>query len=70
MNDLFRDKNITLRYFIMNDLLRAKDISLRYSIMNNLFRDEEIYVTVEGVSTFAQTLKLVPKQQYNNKTLM
>jgi len=33
-------------------------------------RDEEIYVTVEGVSTFAQTLKLVPKQQYNNKTLI
>jgi hypothetical protein len=33
-------------------------------------RDEEIYVTVEGVSTFAQTLNLVPKQNYNNKTLI
>ncbi len=70
MNKLLRDKDISLRYSIMNYLLKDKDISLMYSIMNDLFRDEEIYVTVEGVSTFAQTLKLVPKQQYNNKTLM
>jgi len=33
-------------------------------------RDEEEYVTVEGVSTFAQTINLIPNPDYNNQSLV
>jgi len=33
-------------------------------------RDEEEYVTVEGVSTFAQTINLIPNPDFNNQTLV